>query len=187
MIADLIILAIPVITLWNLQLSKKRKIGVIAIVGFGASAVIVAGCRMISLYHLHVDADVSYEIGRTLMLAALEIQLAIVAVNLPSMKALWSKITGEESNDSGDTSGGYKLSSFNKRAGPKSKSGSKQVAAQTSVTGVKLGGQFNGSEDSLFNHVDQIKVTTKVDVTSSEKSLNESQTGVSGISMFSKE
>lgn len=108
-------------------MSKRRKIAVITIVGFGASAVIVAMCRFIVLYELGQSSDTPYVLGKMVIVAAVEIQCAIVAVNLPSLKPLWTKITGGSTNDrlygkEGSNGKGYMMSSM-KHSGKVGKAG----------------------------------------------------------------
>ncbi|KAK8862194.1 hypothetical protein PGQ11_008429 [Apiospora arundinis] len=117
MISDVIILVLPIHTVMGLQMSPRRKFGVVSIMGFGASAVIVAACRFIVLHELGHDPDISFILGKMVIVAGIEVQCAVVAVNLPSMKALWSKVVGgtgyaKDSENSGAPSGGsHELSS----------------------------------------------------------------------------
>ncbi|CZR70302.1 uncharacterized protein PAC_20206 [Phialocephala subalpina] len=167
-ISDLIILAIPIVTIWGLQMSTRRKIAVISVVGFGASAVIIAACRLIILYQLYINPDISYVLGRMIIVAGLEIEFAIVAVNLPSMKALYTKMVGGSSGGSGEVSGAYKLSSFERRTGGPYKSSGKQSGIQSVVGTSKRGADIhNESDEALFDYGGQIKVTTKLDISSS--------------------
>lgn len=88
---------LPISTVLGLQMSTNRKIAVLAVISFGASAVLVACFRLIPLFELNSSPDTSYVLGKMVIVAAVEIQLAIIAVNLPSLKALWNKITGGSS------------------------------------------------------------------------------------------
>lgn len=74
----------------------------------------VACFRLIPLLELNSTDDLSYTLGKMVIVAALEIQLAVVAVNLPSLKALWIKMLGDQSIGSGrpyDKRKSYKLRS----------------------------------------------------------------------------
>ncbi|OCK77487.1 hypothetical protein K432DRAFT_255139, partial [Lepidopterella palustris CBS 459.81] len=100
-ITDVIILVLPIPTVWSLQMSLKRKIAVLSVITFGASAVLISALRLIVLYELYVSPDISYVLGKMVIIAALEIQFAILAVNLPSAKALWNQLTGGSTAGSG--------------------------------------------------------------------------------------
>ncbi|KAL5404112.1 hypothetical protein PMIN04_012655 [Paraphaeosphaeria minitans] len=117
-IEDIYILVLPISTVWNLQMTLRRRVAVLSVIGFGASAVIVACFRLIPLFELYASPDVSWILGKMVIVAALEIQLAIVASNLPAMKALWLHLTRSSTNGSGEPSGskGYKLSSMERKA-----------------------------------------------------------------------
>lgn len=92
----------------SLQMPFRRKMAVLGVIGFGASAVIVALCRFVVLKELGSTEDISYVLGNMVIVAALEIQSAVVAVNLPAMKALFARVIDFSGYSSG--SAGYKLS-----------------------------------------------------------------------------
>jgi hypothetical protein len=95
---DFYILILPISTVWNLQMSLRRKIAVLSVIGFGSSSVLVTCFRLIPLQELNTSPDVSWVLSKMVVVAALEIQLAVIAVNLPSLKALWTKLTGGSSS-----------------------------------------------------------------------------------------
>ncbi|KAF2802068.1 uncharacterized protein BDZ99DRAFT_469119 [Mytilinidion resinicola] len=180
-ITDVIILVLPIPTVWQLQMSTRRKVGVLAVIGFGAAAVLISGCRIIILYQLHVSSDIAYILGKMVIIASLEIEFAIMAVNLPSVKALWNKMVGGGSSAGSGAMGyskenrskGYKLSSFE----PGSRTGgSKMHKSRGSFTVSKLE-RGSESEEELFRQAGiggqglggQIKVTTNVAITSDDK------------------
>jgi len=185
-ITDVIILVLPISTVWSLQMSTRRKIGVLSVIGFGAAAVLISGLRIIILHEFTVTTDITYVIGKMIIVASLEIEFAILAVNLPSVKALYNRITGESSTGgsgagySGENrSKGYKLSSFepgNKGAGGsgggsgvRSKLGKSR--GSFTVTHLERGSE---SEEELFRQAGmsgQIKVTTDVAITSDDKGV----------------
>ncbi|KAK8129974.1 hypothetical protein PG999_002354 [Apiospora kogelbergensis] len=111
MISDVIILVLPIHTVMGLQMSPRRKFGVISVMGFGASAVVVAACRFIVLYELGYNPDISFVLGKMVIVAGIEVQCAVIAVNLPSMKPLWTKVVGgsgyaKSSDNSGENGDG---------------------------------------------------------------------------------
>lgn len=84
------ILILPIPTIWNLNLSLRRKAAVLCMLSFGVSSVVIAFCRFIVLYNFLHSRDISWVVGEMVIVAELEINCAIVAVNLPSMGALFS-------------------------------------------------------------------------------------------------
>jgi hypothetical protein len=92
------------------------------------------------------------------IVAALEIQLAVVAVNLPSLKALWIKLLGDESVGSGRSyqkKKAYRLRSVGggtdeiSTVGGSSKRLGKSKMPLGSITRMEHG--VGGSEEELFN------------------------------------
>lgn len=101
----------------------RRKIAVLCVIGFGGISVLIACCRIVILLRLSSPSpslDTSYILGTMIVVSALEIQSAIIAVNLPSLKALWTKYTGATSGANGAVptsrqnlhNKAYKMSSF---------------------------------------------------------------------------
>jgi hypothetical protein len=144
---DFYILVLPISTVWNLQMSMRRKIAVLGVIAFGGSSVIIACFRLFPLLELSDDPDTSWVLGKMVIIAALEIQFAVVAVNLPSLKALWLRMTKGSSAGSGQTpnSKGYRLSGL-ERNGKWSKGG-KSKGSRGSIT---LAITSTESEEELF-------------------------------------
>ncbi|KAJ6208049.1 hypothetical protein PSV09DRAFT_1154818 [Bipolaris maydis] len=119
-LVDIYILILPISTIWALKnIRMRRKIAVLCVIGFGGISVLIACCRIVILLRLSSPSpslDTSYILGTMVVVSALEIQSAIIAVNLPSLKALWTKYTG--ANGAVPTSRqnlhnkAYKMSSF---------------------------------------------------------------------------
>ncbi|KAL1592403.1 hypothetical protein SLS59_009756 [Nothophoma quercina] len=76
-VQDIYILILPVPTVLHLQMSTRRKIAVLSVISFGVSAVLVACFRLIPLLELNSSPDVSYALGKMVIVAAVEVQLAI--------------------------------------------------------------------------------------------------------------
>lgn len=170
-ITDVIILVLPIRTVWNLNMSWRKKIAVTGVLGFGASSVIVAGCRFIVLAELGSTDDPSYVLGNMVIVAAIEIQLAIVAVNLPAMKTLYSGMTGGSSNDQSEPingSNGYELSSMDAK-GKRHRSASSRKNPAGPVADVSITRHMaSESEEELWQreHQGKIQVTKTIEISS---------------------
>lgn len=141
-------------------MSIRRKIAVLSVISFGVSAVLVACFRLIPLFELNSSPDVSYVLGKMVVVAAIEIQLAIVAVNLPSMKALWIKMTGGSSAASGPYySGerGYRLSTVKS-----SKDKSNRISRGT-ITRMEHNMPNTESEEELFRQAEMRRASPHPD------------------------
>lgn len=174
----------------------RRKIAVLSVLAFGSSAVIIACFRLIPLLELNSSPDTSWVLGKMVIIAALEIQFAVIAVNLPSLKALWMRLTGGSSSGSGQGNSnqkGYKLSSM-ERKGTKNSAlgghsnqpgkGGRSKGSRGSITRLERDIPSTESEEELFrqggtslqmpiqgqrNNARAINVTTDVNVRSMEK------------------
>lgn len=89
---DLYILFLPITTVWNLQMSLGRKIAVLSVMTCGICSVTIACIRIPIIVSLVSSPDTSYEVGIMIIIAAIEAQSAIVAVNLPAIKSLWGRL-----------------------------------------------------------------------------------------------
>jgi hypothetical protein len=190
---DFYILILPISTVWKLQMSVRRKAAVLGVLVFGSSSVIIACFRLIPLMELNDSPDTSWVLGKMVIVAALEIQFAIIAVNLPSLKALWTRVAGGPSYGSGagerssSKQRGYKLSSLGQivtiGSEAKGPSGSRwgKKPRRGSITRLEQGGTATGSEEELCQQhgtslqtlhqapdgeIGIIKVTTDYDVKS---------------------
>jgi hypothetical protein len=155
----------------RLQMPPRRKIAVLSIIAFGSSSPIIACFRLIPLLQLNSSPDVSWVLGIIVIVASFEIQCAIIAANLPSLKALWARVTGESVGPSGRGSEGrkgYRLSDVGK-------SGGRSKSSRGSITRLERGNASTESEEELFRQggmkfdTGTIKVTRDYSVKSSER------------------
>lgn len=178
-ITDVIILVLPISTVLSLHMPLHRKIAVLCVIGFGSSSVLISMLRFIILHKLGSDPDISYVLGEMVIIAALEIEFAVIAVNLPPMKALWNRLTGGTTSASG--ADGY--------SGPNGYSGAK--AYKLSRTGGSYGhSKLDSSNQLELTSIDSkrelyfpaenskdIKVTTNLTVSSGARPDSDSGQG----------
>lgn len=151
---DLYIIVLPITTIWKLQMTLRRKLTILSVLGFGIISVTVAILRLPVLVSVTSGtSDVSVDVGRMIIVAAFEVQCAIVATNLPSLKAMWTTVRARLglSGSSNDHAGsnGYKLSTRDGRTGGGGE-GSKGLASAGVVTRLERGLTSNESEEELF-------------------------------------
>uniref|UniRef100_A0A4E9EFX4 Rhodopsin domain-containing protein n=1 Tax=Gibberella zeae TaxID=5518 RepID=A0A4E9EFX4_GIBZA len=147
---DFYILGIPITTIWSLQMTLRRKITVLSVLVFGIVSLTVALIRLPILESVtsSMESDVSIDVGKMVIVAAFEVQCAIVAMNLPWFKALWVKIKGRQSTSDRNAPSAqqpYKLSSMN------NKHGSRKNNSMGVVTLLERGLTTNESEEALVN------------------------------------
>jgi hypothetical protein len=87
---DFVILLLPIHPLWSLQTSLKRRIQLLSLVSFGGISVLVSLLRLLVINQLATEADLSYILGKMVIVSAVEIYVGIMAANIPGLKAFWS-------------------------------------------------------------------------------------------------
>lgn len=97
--SDIIILALPIPTILGLRMSPKRKAAVLGVICFGSLSVVTALCRFALQVQMVTNTDITYVLGRMIVAAAIEIEVAVVAVNLPALKSLFSRYVSGSSQD----------------------------------------------------------------------------------------
>lgn len=79
----------------------RRKVAVLSVIAFGSISVIIATFRLIPLLQLGDQSgepiDTSWILGKMVIIASLEVQFAIVAVNLPLLKKLFTSLADDDS------------------------------------------------------------------------------------------
>lgn len=142
---DFYIICVPFSTIWALQMTLRRKITILSVFAFGIVSVTVAIVRLPVLVSVtSMKTDASVDVGKMIIVAAFEIQCAIVAVNLPSLKSLWTQIKGRvstaESNDR-NSQRPYKLSSM--------KGESRKRPSLGSITRLEMRHESHESQEKL--------------------------------------
>jgi hypothetical protein len=149
-ILDFYILLLPIATVLHLQMPPRRKIAVLGIIAFGSSSPIIACVRLYPLLLLNSSPDKSWVLGSIVIIAGFEIQFAVIAVNLPSLKALYMRFTGEASTvsngkgrDGRSGRKGYKLNSFGRSGKSRSERGIMSTESEEDLfrqSGTKIDG-----------------------------------------------
>lgn len=147
-------------------MNPKRKLAVLGVIGFGSLSVITAMCRFALQVQMVENPDTTYVLGRMLIAASIEIEVAVIAVNLPALKTLFTKFVGGSTVDN-SVSGGHKMSDYKIRSNKNSKGGTTLCASQKDSKARKdLGATLTGSEEDLLRMGGggEITVTTNIDV-----------------------
>ncbi|KAK3214909.1 hypothetical protein GRF29_19g1663200 [Pseudopithomyces chartarum] len=90
-ILDFYVFALPIPTLWRLQMPLRTKIGVISVFAFGGISVILSMIRFHSLLKLISlnPQETAKGVGEVMIVAALELNVAVIAVNLPAIRSIY--------------------------------------------------------------------------------------------------
>ncbi|KAB2573449.1 hypothetical protein DBV05_g7858 [Lasiodiplodia theobromae] len=87
---DIAIFIIPIHTVWKLQMTLRRKLQVLSVICTGGAAVLVSALRLVVLLEFSRSPDFTWTLGKMIIISSFEINVAIIASNMPSMKALWT-------------------------------------------------------------------------------------------------
>ena len=159
---DFFIICLPIPTIWSLQMNLRRKATIISVLSFGILSVTVAIIRLPVLISVSsMKTDASIDVGKMIIVASFEVQCAIVAVNLPAMKALWTKIRrrfGSEEDETPQES--FKLSAGRKRRGD---TYTNRTSTMGSVTRLERGLETSESKEELFHETDNQAGSTIMD------------------------
>lgn len=162
-LSDIIILFLPIPTVLSLRMSRRRKAAVLGVILFGSFSVITALCRFSLQMQMVTNPDTTYVMGRMLIAAAIEIEVAVIAVNLPALKTLFTRFVGGSTADNS-----YKMSDY-KSGSSKGLKGSGFSSTQKEPKSQRyLGVTLTGSEEDLLRQGREkpvnITVTTNIDV-----------------------
>ncbi|RAO73352.1 uncharacterized protein BHQ10_009364 [Talaromyces amestolkiae] len=175
---DLLILILPIQPLWHMQASLRRRLTLIGVITFGGMSPLVSFLRIIVLHEFEVSPDFTWTLGKMVIVSAIELDVAIIASNAASMKAIWVKYLGKNpfssTGDQGPSSYPKQKSNelvnlpYNSRA---KRSGHTHVA---SIDGNGSRGRKelweNDSEEELFQG-NGITVTSSVDMISKKSAV----------------
>lgn len=73
----------------TLQMSLKRRLMVLGVITTGGSAVLCGGLRAIILFEFSNSPDFTFALGKMIIISAVEIDMAILAANMPALKAFY--------------------------------------------------------------------------------------------------
>ncbi|KAF2502173.1 hypothetical protein BU16DRAFT_576230 [Lophium mytilinum] len=88
---DLVILILPVYPLWNINVTLKRRIQMIALVSFGGVAVLASFLRIVVTKRLAAQSDLSISMLGLTIVSAVEIYIGVMAANIPGLMPIWTK------------------------------------------------------------------------------------------------
>jgi hypothetical protein len=88
---DILIVVLPIRPLWKIQVSLRKRLMLISIVSLGAIVVLISSLRMIVLREFQKATDFTYTLGKLIIISSIEIDVAIIAANGPSLKTFWAR------------------------------------------------------------------------------------------------
>jgi hypothetical protein len=171
---DILIVVLPIRPLWKIQVSLRKRIQLISVVSLGAVVVLISSLRMIVLREFQRGTDFTYTLGKLIIISSIEIDVAIMAANGPSLKTFWARFISHtmttSTTDSGYGTNGNKLSDLSSQ---RKRTMISQASCQA-INGTNLpiqGG--NDSAEELRKNDSAIVVTSSVGVERSSAESHE--------------
>lgn len=111
-VSDLIILILPLPLTMDLQMSMKKMMTVIAILGAGGFAVVASIIRLALIVVTGQSKDVTLAFMRINMLGNAEVSIGVICTSLPALSALVTRNYHEYSSDKATHTSEYRMSSI---------------------------------------------------------------------------
>ncbi|KAF5567050.1 integral membrane protein [Fusarium napiforme] len=90
-VGDLIIMALPMHSVWNLKTRRAEKIGITSCFALGLACVVCAVFRLIYISTVDLNNNVTGTMPTTIFLFILEPNLAILCVSIPMLRPFYAK------------------------------------------------------------------------------------------------
>jgi hypothetical protein len=154
---------LPIHPLWKLQMTRKRRIGLIVCFTVGGGTIVVSLLRFITLVQLASGSRTFYVYGSLAIVTTIELCTAILTANMPALRSVWKKhVSHSLYAESSSRPSRYELGTVSQARG--NRKPAKGSAPLRSRTDTHQSG--TGSEDELCNKNGEIVVSTQFDVTS---------------------
>jgi hypothetical protein len=175
---DLLIVTLPIQPLWAIQVSLRKRLMLISIVSLGGVEVLVSLLRLIVLREFQKGTDFTYVLGKLIIISSVEIEVAIICANAPSLKIFWAKHISKSIYGTGKEQYDQSLSPMSSRA----KSGRRSIPQGSYIVSSSFNPEppvprgtvsssreelRNESEETLAKHDSGIVVTQSVGVETS--------------------
>ncbi|KAE8312789.1 hypothetical protein BDV41DRAFT_298502 [Aspergillus transmontanensis] len=163
-LTDLLIYILPIYPLWTLQMSARRRVGLIACFTVGGSTIIVSLLRFIVLVQLASGSRTFYVYGSVAIVTTIELCTAIMTANMPSLRSVWrTHVSGTLYGSSGRKPSSYELGTTSRARG------NRKMIKSSIVQRLKQGAtnvSHADSEEELCRNGGDIVVSTQVNVSS---------------------
>ncbi|KAE8145112.1 hypothetical protein BDV25DRAFT_144961 [Aspergillus avenaceus] len=161
-LTDALIYVLPIYPLWTLQMSTRRRIGLIVCFTVGGGTILVSLLRFSVLKQLASGSRTFYVYGSVAIVTTIELSTAIITANMPSLRSVWkTHVQGTLYGSSArKSSTPYELGTTSQARRIRKQRPNKRVKQGTAIS-------QTASEEGLC-HDGDIVVSTQVNVTSAE-------------------
>ncbi|TID19325.1 integral membrane protein [Venturia nashicola] len=92
LVTDLVIVILPMRSVWQLQMRKTERLAIVACFGLGGACVFISLARFIQLYTIDFIGNLTGTSLITFMLCSLELILAGLCINIPMLRPFYIRI-----------------------------------------------------------------------------------------------
>lgn len=71
-------------------MTLKRRLAILSVITTGGAAVLTSGLRAIILWEFATSPDFTWALGKMVIISNIEMQVGIIAANMPSLKAFYT-------------------------------------------------------------------------------------------------
>ncbi|UPX15585.1 uncharacterized protein EKO05_0006029 [Ascochyta rabiei] len=103
---DLLIVILPIRSVWQLQMRKTEKFAVLACFGLGGACVFISMARFIQIYTIDLIGNLTGTSLTTFMLCTVELMLAGLCINIPMLRPFYIRLRAKYKLTSMSASGG---------------------------------------------------------------------------------
>jgi hypothetical protein len=97
---DVVIVVLPIQSLWAIQVSMRKRLMLISIISLGGVVVMISCVRLVVLLEFQEkNADFTWVLGKLIIISSIELEVAIMAANAPSLKILITQRLGPKATD----------------------------------------------------------------------------------------
>ncbi|KAF1942418.1 hypothetical protein EJ02DRAFT_454282 [Clathrospora elynae] len=107
---DLIIVALPIRSVWQLQMRKTEKFAVLACFGLGLACVVISIARFALIYTINLIGNLTGTSLTTFMLISVELLLSGLCINIPMLRPFYLQWRAKYKSTSMSNSSGLKRS-----------------------------------------------------------------------------
>ncbi|KAK0121373.1 hypothetical protein ONS96_011547 [Cadophora gregata f. sp. sojae] len=160
---DICIVVLPIQPLWAIQISLRKRLMLLSIISLGGIVVLISILRLTVPLEFQKMTDFTYSLGKIIIISCIELEVAIMAANAPSLRILFSNAAAAGGGSQAASGGGHH--SLTNMSRPQSKprfattSSTCHITSKGANMSVQLtnershSNQSNSSEESLTKHV----------------------------------
>ncbi|ETS81523.1 hypothetical protein PFICI_06525 [Pestalotiopsis fici W106-1] len=95
---DLVIMGMPMYTIWHLRMRKTEKLAMASCFALGLACCVIGIFRIVELTQVDLLSNITGTMGHTILLLGLELVFGIMCTNIPMMRPFYAKYRSRKSS-----------------------------------------------------------------------------------------